>query len=337
MKTLKKNEIGALLASWGKMYHLMTPARAPNGDILFDTYRQDAFTLDYGKPPLPPKGVFFPQKEEIFSVEAGKYREVITAKKVLLFGIRSCDMSGILQATSFMTRDRTDVYYEAKKDAAVTVVMACPGPQNETCFCTTTRSGPVAVKGFDLQFYDAGDLFLIEVGSQKGEAALDEMPLAEMEEGPAREKIAAFRQESIQKFTGTDAIVKAMNRLKDRTADEKVWEHFGDKCIMCGGCTFVCPTCTCFNVYDLQTGPGKGWRERAWDACLFSGFSREASGHNPRPDQASRLRRRHEHKLYQYHETDIQGCLCGCVGCGRCSDYCPVHIGALEIARAIAE
>ena len=98
-----------------------------------------------------------------------KYREVITAKKVLLFGIRACDMSGILQATSFMTRDRTDVYYEAKKDAAV-IVMACPGPQNETCFCTTTRSGPVAVKGFDLQLYDAGDFFLIEA-EVEGEAA----------------------------------------------------------------------------------------------------------------------------------------------------------------------
>ena len=109
MKTLKKDEIRALLDSWGKRYHLMAPAREKNGDILFDTYRRNAFTLDYGKPPLPPKGVFFPQTEEIFSVQDGTYRESISAGNVLLFGIRACDMCGILQATSFMTRDRTDV------------------------------------------------------------------------------------------------------------------------------------------------------------------------------------------------------------------------------------
>jgi len=126
-----------------------------------------------------------------------------------------------------------------------------------------------------------------------------------------------------------------MNRLKDRAVDEGVWEHLGLKCIQCGGCTFVCPTCTCFNVCDHSTGPGQGIRERSWDACLFGGFTREASGHNPRSTQALRLKRRHEHKLLDYHRTDIQDGLCGCTGCGRCSDFCPVHIGTLEVAREI--
>jgi Fe-S oxidoreductase len=75
---------------------------------------------------------------------------------------------------------------------------------------------------------------------------------------------------------------------------------------------------------------------RAWDACLYGGFTREASGHNPRNIQALRLKRRHEHKLLHFNNADIQDALCGCVGCGRCSDYCPVHIGTLEIVKAIA-
>ena len=337
MKTLAKNKLADLLKNWTEKYQVLAPNRGPQGDCMFDTFREDSFTLDYGIYPLPPKSVFFPQSEVIFEVERNEYREVVSAKKSLLFGLRSCDMMGILQSASFMTHDRKDVYFDAKRDATTTVVMACPGPQNETCFCTTTRSGPVALKGFDLQFYDEGDIFIIEIGSEKGKAALSSVPLADMDNGLAHEKIATFRQKSIGKIPVRDSVIIAMNRLKDDAADENIWERFGDKCIMCGGCAFVCPTCTCFNVYDQQSGLEKGLRARAWDAYLLGGFTREASGHNPRPTQASRLKRRHEHKLRYYNETDIQGGLCGCTGCGRCSDRCPVHIGVLEIAAALAE
>jgi ferredoxin len=235
-----------------------------------------------------------------------------------------------------MTRDREDIYYRAKKDAAMTVVMACPGPQNETCFCTTTLSGPVAQKGFDLQFYDAGDVFIVETGSRKGEKLLSSDFLVEMDDTAAKEKIKAFTQKAVQSISVVQEVNEAMNRLKDGSADEGVWDYFGKKCIICGGCTFVCPTCTCFNVYDHESSPGKGVRARTWDACLYGGFTREASGHNPRATQGLRLKRRHEHKLLYFNETDVQGSLCGCVGCGRCSDYCPVHIGALEVVKKIA-
>lgn len=337
MKKLAKSELKNLLKHWAGEYRVLAPILGANGDCLFDTFDEDSFTLDYRKTPFLPKSALFPQSEVIFAVEKGEYREVLTAKKTLLFGIRSCDMMGLLQSASFMTRDRCDAYCEAKRDAATTVVMACPGPQNETCFCTTMESGPVARKGFDLQFFDAGEFFIIEAGSGKGEAALSLFPLADLDDDLAGEKVEAFRQRSVGAIARVDSVPKAMNRLKDRTADEGVWERLGQKCIQCGGCTFVCPTCTCFNVCDHPSAPGQGLRERSWDACLFGGFTREASGHNPRSTQALRLKRRHEHKLLDYHETDIQGGLCGCTGCGRCSDFCPVHIGTLEVAGAIAE
>lgn len=336
MKQLAKSEIKNLLNHWAGEYRVLAPTLGAQGDCLLDTFDEDSFTLDYKKTPLPPKSAFFPQSETIFAVENGEYREVVSARKTLLFGIRSCDMMGIRQSAGFMTRDRRDIYSEAKREAAIIVVMACPGPQNETCFCTTMQSGPVAKKGFDLQFFDAGEFFIIQIGSGKGEAALSLFPLVDLDDDLAGEKVEAFRQKSAAAIAQVDAVPKAMNRLKDHTADEGVWERLGFKCIQCGGCTFVCPTCTCFNVCDHPTGPGQGLRERSWDACLFGGFTREASGHNPRPTQALRLKRRHEHKLLNYHKTDIQEGLCGCTGCGRCSDFCPVHIGTLEVADAIA-
>jgi sulfhydrogenase subunit beta (sulfur reductase) len=293
------------------------------------------FTIEYGKPSLPPKAVFMPHSDVIFNVENNKFREVISAKNTILFGIRSCDMMGIRQSTSFMTRDQKDIYFNEKRSRAIIIVMACPGPQNETCFCTTTRSGPVAETGFDLMFYDMDGILMIEAGSQRGKDLLSSDRFTDMDDALAREKIQMFKEKAAGDMPKVDAVIGAMNKLEDGTADEKVWEYFGGKCIMCGGCAYVCPTCTCFNVYDQESSPGSGLRARDWDTCLFGGFTREASGHNPRSTQASRLQRRHEHKLLYYNKTDIQEALCGCVGCGRCSDYCPVKIGALEVARAI--
>ncbi len=335
MKTLAKKDINKILSIWSQKHDVLAPTKMDNGDCIFSAFDEKAFTLDYKKPPLSPKSVFFPQSEIIFRVEKNRYNEVVAAKKALIFGLRSCDMMGIRQASSFMSRDNKDIYYQARQNAAATVVMACPKAQNETCFCTTTLSGPVAKKGFDLQLYDIGDTLLVEIGSPRGEELLTGMPLAEMEESQAKQKIDEFLQNAILTIPEVKSVIDAMNKLKDRKIAEKVWDDFGAKCITCGGCAFVCPTCTCFNVYDHQQAAGEGIRLRAWDACLYSGFTREASGHNPRASQASRLKRRHEHKLLDYNNTDIQDGLCGCVGCGRCSDYCPVHIGTLEVVKAI--
>jgi ferredoxin len=337
MKTLAKSELISLLQHWAGRYLVLAPSRSAAGDCMLEPFDEASFTLDYGKPAMPPKSACFPQSETIFAVEKGEYRESITAtKRTLLFGIRSCDLMGIRQSTSFMTRERRDPYFSAKRDALLTVVMACGGPQNETCFCTTMQSGPFARAGFDLQFYDAGAFFIIETGSAKGEEALSSFPLDEPAGGGIAGMVETLRQQSAGVIERREDVPKAMNRLKDRAVDEAMWERFGLKCIQCGGCAYVCPTCTCFNVCDYQTAPGQGVRQRSWDACLFGGYTREASGHNPRPTQALRLKRRHEHKLLDYHKTDIRNGLSGCTGCGRCSDFCPVHIGTLEIAAAIA-
>jgi sulfhydrogenase subunit beta (sulfur reductase) len=335
MKTLAKKDIHRLLKNWAKEYTVLAPSRKASGDCIFESFQEDSFTLDYGKPSLPPKAVFLPHSDVIFKVENDEFREVVSARKIILFGIRSCDMMGIRQSTSFMTRDQKDIYYSEKRDQSITIVMACPGPQNETCFCTTTRSGPAAEKGFDLQLFDMGDVLMIETGSRRGEDLLSSESFTEMDDALAGESIRAFKGKAAGNMQTIHAVIEAMNKLEEGTADEKVWEYFGGKCISCGGCAYVCPTCTCFNVYDQESSPGSGLRSRAWDTCLFGGFTREASGHNPRSTQASRLQRRHEHKLRYYNKTDIREALCGCVGCGRCSDYCPVKIGTLEVAKAI--
>jgi ferredoxin len=337
MKTLAKKDIRQALRLWAGKQEVLCPVKTEQGDCIFAAFSEEAFTLDYQKPSLSPKSVLFPQAEIIFDVKNHQYREIIQAKKVLIFGLRACDLMGLRQASHFMMRDRQDVYYQAKQNLTSTVVMACPQAQNETCFCTTMRSGPVAGKGFDLQLYDLGEEFFIEVGSTRGEELLFGLPCGDVDDAAAAKQVKAFQQKAIKSVKEVRAVLSAIKKLEDRKVSEENWNEFGAKCIACGGCSFVCPTCTCFNVYDQPVSSGNGLRLRAWDACLYGGFTREASGHNPRPNQALRLKRRHEHKLLDYHREDIQESLCGCVGCGRCSDYCPVHIGTLEVVKAIAE
>lgn len=336
MKELPKAELKGLLIRWAEEYRVLAPGLKANGDCLFDDFDEESFTLDYGKPPLPPKSVCFPQSEITFTVDKGRYSPTVKAGPTILFGIRACDLMGLRQSSNFMNRDRRDPYYGAKRDAALTVVMACPGPQNDNCFCTTMNSGPAASRGFDLQLYDFGESFIVEIGSPEGEEFLSPFSLPDLEPRTAAERTSEFRSKASRAMRRADAVPEAMDRLKNGTENEGVWDRFGDKCIQCGACAYVCPTCTCFDVSDHVSAPGSGIRVRSWDVCLLGGFTREASGHNPRPTQALRLKRRHEHKMLYYNGDDIQEAISGCTGCGRCSDFCPVHIGTLEVAAALA-
>jgi sulfhydrogenase subunit beta (sulfur reductase) len=337
MKILARKALVDVLKKWSDTYDLFAPGIKETGDIIYDRFDANTFTLDYGKPSLPQKSEFLPQSEVMFELKKGKYSEVIAGNGKLLFGMRACDVMGMRQAASFMNRDVSDPYYKPKEEGVMKIVMACSGPQNETCFCSTVGSGPSAQKGFDLQFYDLGETFLVEAESERGKQLIADGSFGEVDDAEAETKKEEFKANASKAMEEVSALREAMERLRDGSISEKVWEYFGKKCIVCGGCAFVCPTCTCFNVSDYATKPGEGLRVRSWDACLFGGFTKEASGHNPRGNQALRLKRRHEHKLLYYNETDILEGLCGCVGCGRCSDYCPVHIGTLEVVKAIAE
>jgi sulfhydrogenase subunit beta (sulfur reductase) len=337
MKTLAKKDLVEVLRGWSDEFTIFAPVKRIQGDCILGDFDENAFTLDYGKPSLPPKSEFFPQSEVILEVKNGNYREVTSHDRRLLFGIRSCDLMGIRQSSSFMTRDTADPYYESRSGEAITVVMACPGPQNETCFCTTAKSGPFVEREFDLQFFDSVDEFIVEAGSKKGERLITGSLFADADESEVKAKVEKFKMKASESIQNVPNVKEAMNRLADGVVGDEVWDYFGRKCIICGGCAYVCPTCTCFNVFDRVSTPGEGLRVRSWDTCLFGGFTKEASGHNPRGTQALRLKRRHEHKLLYYNDADIQDGLCGCVGCGRCSDFCPVNIGTLEVVKAIVD
>ncbi|HOJ15356.1 MAG TPA: 4Fe-4S dicluster domain-containing protein, partial [Deltaproteobacteria bacterium] len=337
MKLIEKTKIKGVLAEWSKDFNVLCPSLTPNGDCLFDDFDPQTFTLEYRKPSMPQKRSCFPQAEKIFDVREGSFVPAYNHKKTVLFGIRACDHMGLRQSKSFFTRDIVDPFFGCRSEDTVIVVHACSWPQNETCFCTTVHSGPYATADFDIQLFDMGTDFLVEAGSDKGRRMISSSPFRDFDVDDAQERLERVKHMAFNSIPIVEEVAEAMDILKAGGANETVWEHLGRKCIACGGCVYVCPTCTCFTIHDRVTSKDSGERVRTWDTCLFEGFTKEASGHNPRPTQALRLKRRHEHKLLHYNPVDIQTALSGCVGCGRCSDSCPVHIGTLEVVKAITD
>jgi heterodisulfide reductase subunit C len=124
-----------------------------------------------------------------------------------------------------------------------------------------------------------------------------------------------------------------IRKVTARKVAEEIWRRMAARCIECGGCSFVCPMCTCFDVADLQESGDCGRRERSWDCCQYAGYSREASGFNPRPDKTSRFKRRFHHKL-SYFNLLADG-VHGCVGCGRCVQTCFGEVDMPAVVNAI--
>ena len=340
-RLLKKDDVKALCAGASEHWETYVPAKGLGRDVHFTRLDGDnkeslleRLNLDYESLVVPPKVLLFPQLESLFEFQKDKIIETVKASgKILLFGLRACDAKGILFVDDFFKRNYEDIYYLSRSKDKLLVILGCKRPL-ENCFCTSTKTGPFLEQGFDLQLVDIGDEYIVEIGSERGrdfvssyeqffvEASKDDVKAAK---AAKREAAEAVRLEL--DFEG------AVKKFCEGNVATEIYERISQRCIYCGGCLYVCPTCTCFNVFDTQNA-GAGGRYRNWDACVFEGYTREASGHNPRREKWIRTSRRYEHKLkYDYLTTGMSGC----VGCGRCLSSCPVDIGISQVIEEVSK
>ena len=234
--------------------------------------------------------------------------------------MRPCDVSGVLFLDHVFSRDQEDIYYLRRRERSTLIALTCDDP-SESCFCVCADAGPFLKQGYDLQLTRLSDDYLAEVGSEKGaalvEAASDLFAAAPDEMIHARRRM---EEETESRFGDHKAYFAAALRTGtcDRVPDT-VWDEMADRCLECGGCSFVCPTCMCFLTADLDLGD-RGSRDRVWDSCAYECYAREASGHNPRAERKHRLKARFFHKLS--HQFAKEAGAHGCVGCGRCVTTC---------------
>ncbi len=336
---MSREDLARLLAGPASEGQLTAPVRVAPEVVLFVPVRDpDAITLDYVNSTVPPKEYLFPRAEKILGWRgSGPQPELVLPPEpqpLVLFGVRPCDLRAITVLEPVFGGPYPDLYWRRRRELTTIVGLGCtePGPY---CFCVAWGISPVAAPEADLMLTPleppAAGGYLVAVQSAKGEELLRRsgvgLEAAGTEPGVLRERRAAELTARFRRLIDPTGVERAAERL----FEHPYWRELARRCLGCGICTFLCPTCHCFNVIDRTAPDGSGGRYRCWDSCLFERFTLQASGHNPRPTRAERLRNRLLHKL-SYHRTRYG--LEGCTGCGRCVAACPVNI---DIAEVVAD
>jgi len=325
-------------------YEVVAPFYGRGRDTYFDTVtdqNRNAVQIHLPNPYYPPKRFVFPHIERLMKFERTdgqmQVEPVYEQPKRAVFGIRSCDVAGIWHLDRFyLGREFRDVYYENHRKNLFLVNVVCSDPEHDIgdeCFCVCTDTGPAARDHFDLQLMDMGEEFMAVAGTAAGEALFSD-PIFRKASAVHVEKRHGILDDLRKRFKKTTSWFSATVRyVSHGEILEKTWEEIGNRCLECGGCTYVCPACTCFTVSDRLIGPNEVERVRVWDACALGGFTRMAGGHNPRKAVHDRRNRRFFRKLAHFF---IQRELSmACVGCGRCAAVCHGDIGMPAVVEMI--
>jgi len=321
---------GAVLQGFGEVH-----APVEDGSVHVFQRLEDwsAVCLDYMRTVLPPKKYFLPPRETMFrySPESGYVACTDDLdRKLVLFGLHPCDISALNILDLVFGGKYPDPYFQARrKNIAIVGIDCIP---DEHCFCRSMRSD-IIDHGFDLFLYDIGDHYLTFVGTARG----DDMVLAAptLFEEISRVDIDEYKRRSSIKRAAfqIDLEIRDLPEIFDMEYESTIWQTLGARCLACGSCSMVCPTCYCYDVVDqVELGTDTSTRERTWDSCLFSSHARVAGGENFRDCQADRIKFRFYHKqrgfVAEYGRPS-------CVGCGRCATSCPIGIDIVEVLRGL--
>ena len=335
MKKIAKENLNALFQKIAEDNALYVPVN--NGkQVNFANWTESTeVNLDALKTVKSPKDAFFPQSENLYTCYKDGKKITIEPEKLLkqnfvVFGMKACDVKGVEVLDKVFLAEPVDTFYAARRAHGTIVAMACHEPE-ETCFCKVFGidcANPVA----DVATWMVdGELYWKAV-TEKGEAltvAVNGL-LTDTDEAKVEEEKNAIHA-IVEKLPYSNLSLEGWNgdALSEKF-DSPVWEELYKPCLACGTCTFVCPTCQCYDIKDYDTGHGVK-RYRCWDSCMYSDFTMMAHGNN-RTSQMQRFRQRFMHKLV-YFPANNDG-MYSCVGCGRCVEKCPSSLNIVKVIKA---
>ena len=285
---------------------------------------------DHTKPSSPPKGIVFPNNETLLSYRLGVKGEISvkgadhSQRMTILYGTPPCDTASFRALDAALLKDMKEPGYAAKRDKFGVIGMAC-GRQGRWCLCTSVGLSPRSTEGADLMVFPDGEELVV----QRLTGKLDKL-WGVLEAGATKlsdqdlEAVARRHEFKVENFAfSAEKLAGAL----EKAFESPYWKDFSDRCVSCGICTFLCPTCHCFDILDVSADELSGRRVRTWDTCQFPEFTGETSAHNPRKEKSARQRQRVLHK-FLYHYQNHGHIMC--TGCGRCIRYCPVDINIAE-------
>jgi sulfhydrogenase subunit beta (sulfur reductase) len=291
--------------------------------------------LEYDRTILPPKKYFLPPQETVFRYRPRAGFEPCTDgldQRLILFGVHACDVFALNILDRVFAGKYDDPYYQTRRKNVAIIGIDCTPDKH--CFCRSMRADFVD-HGFDLFFYDTGDYYQVLVGTALG----DDMVLASGSVFQAVDAadIEDYKRRSANKRSAfqLEAEIRDLPEIFEMEYQSEMWQELGEKCLSCGSCSMVCPTCYCYDVADtVELGSRAGSRARSWDSCLFANHALVGSGENFRGPRASRIKFRFYHKqrgfVAEYGRPS-------CVGCGRCISACPVKIDVVHVIDRLRE
>ena len=331
---LPKENLEQFITCLDAFGEIHAPVKRGDESFAFTPVRDlSEIALDCTRTILPLKKYFFRPTEVMFNFSAQKGYEVPveeTDRRLIIFGAHPCDIHGLKILDIVLGGRYADSYYYTRRNQAAIIGLDCI--PDEFCFCQSTGTDFVD-DGFDLFLSDIDGSYLVRVGTSLG----DDMVTAAyglFREVEQRDR-EAYKARSVQRRERFQAEIPLQDfpEIMDLEYDNELWQGVGEKCLSCGTCSMVCPTCYCYAVFDeLHLDASSGQRKRRWDSCLFKDYALVAGGHNFRADRSSRVKNRYFHKqrgfVSQYGRPS-------CVGCGRCIVYCPAGIDILDVVRKL--
>lgn len=318
---------------------LVAPVAVGHDQYRFaDVAALDEIALDYRPTILPPKKYFMPQYETLlyYDVSQGQQMEaVVEVEDVTLFGVHTCDLAGI-QCLSMVFSDRPrDMHYLLRKNHITLVGLECLDYCDDHAICGMLGNH-LPKGGYDLLLSKLNNSYFVDIPTYRGELIVEESGLFRPVSDREREELQALRERKTQIFQSEVPIhYQDIPRLFEETFDSVVWSGIGERCLSCGNCTNVCPTCYCFDVMDEpDLDPTRGRRLRVWDSCQHENFAKVAGGESFREERSDRKRHRFNRK-FRYPMERYKRMFC--TGCGRCSRTCMAGIGLKETLFALLE
>ena len=331
-KLISHSNLDRLLARLRERGAVYAPAEDEAGDVaLAEASCTESVVLEYGNFRLSPKAFFLPQNQTLLRFKDGKAEEASPPdQETFLFGVRPCDARALLALDEvFMDGERRDPYYARLRANTAVIALACTRPMS-SCFCTSTGGGPGDGAGADVLAVGLDAGLLLRAQTARGEELLSSVADLLADATPAAAEEAEERIRAAEDQIAPVEVDQIAERLRD-AYDSPLWETASQKCLGCGTCSFLCPTCHCFDITDEVRG-GTGRRVRTWDCCAYPLFTLHASGHNPRPTPKERWRQRIMHK-FRYAVENVDRLFC--VGCGRCIRSCPVSMDLRTVLKEV--
>lgn len=341
-KILEKENFQEFFMGLIRQYKVIGPVRKGGGT---STYSFTAFDyidnvedleIDYTSSMLSLKSIYFPDNEPLYEYEVKNDKVEIKdlleswPEERVILGVHPCDITAMLHLDKvFLEEAFEDPYYKDKRDKSIIIGITC-SEVKASCFCNIVGSGPDIDTGYDLLMTDIGDSYFFKVGSEAGERLVhkDYFKSATQED---RKRRSAEIEKVVKQLPAKLDMDKILNVMPEKYNDN-LWKEFSDRCLACGACNMVCPTCHCFVISDRTNSDlTKGTRFLSWDSCHFERFARIA-GNDIRGEKGSR----YKHRMYDkfYYDVKRYGTVF-CVGCGRCLEFCPSHIDIHSILKKV--